>query len=320
MIPIMKGCGAGRLGSAAHLPLPVDCRGWQDRWASCGRREPPLSNPGEGSPLLSTLEGITSLLGGAKRGVWLVFFSEEDQTSPSLRPHFTHSPAAATAAAPFVSAAAARPAEHGAAASRSPGGSPARPPVPAQATPAAPGRGAAAGPAAVTAHGRAGVPGLLPPPRPEAPSAGPRRRAVSLATTGDGGASMVGSGAERGGSGSARPGVTCGRRPRCCETGMGSAGPGGAGVVAGGAAAAARGAAVAGASLRGSAGCRLSRAGCWSGVRQRAPAAEGMERAAEGSPYGVTAPQPRGTASQTASFFGILPASQLHTLCFGCSF
>ncbi|XP_041334097.1 uncharacterized protein LOC121359299 [Pyrgilauda ruficollis] len=67
------------------------------------------------------------------------------------------------------------------------------------------------------------------------------------------------------------------------------------------------GAAAAGAALRGSAGCRLSRACWWSGVRQRAPAAEGMERATEGSPYGVMAPQPWGTASRTASFFGILP-------------
>lgn len=182
-----------------------------------------------------------------------------------------------------------------------PGGSPTPTRAPRSAAPA--------GPAGVTAHGRAGVPGV-PPPRPGAPSAGPRLRAVSLATAGGGGASMVGSGAERGGSGSARPGVTCGRRPRCCcGAGLGWARRGRVGP---GSWPRARrqplpGAAAAGAALRGSAGCRLSRAGWRSGVRRRAPAAQGMERAAEGSPEGVTAPQAWGTASRTASYFGILP-------------
>ncbi|XP_031957407.1 AT-rich interactive domain-containing protein 1B-like [Corvus moneduloides] len=52
---------------------------------------------------------------------------------------------------------------------------------------------------------------------------------------------MVGSGAEQGGGCSARSGVTCGRRPRCCGAGLGSAGPGGTAAVAWGAAAAAPG-------------------------------------------------------------------------------
>lgn len=69
IIAIMKGCGAGRLGPASHLPLPA---GYSGLAGSVGfvRPSPPFGNPGEGSRLFSAAQGNISFCRD-KRGTWL---------------------------------------------------------------------------------------------------------------------------------------------------------------------------------------------------------------------------------------------------------
>lgn len=69
IIRIMKGCGAGRLGPAAHLPLPS---GYPRLAGSVGfvRPPPPFGNPGEGSRLFSAAQGNISFCRD-KSGTWL---------------------------------------------------------------------------------------------------------------------------------------------------------------------------------------------------------------------------------------------------------
>lgn len=74
MMPIMKGCAGG--GSAQRPPpsprgLP-GLRGSGGLWADTESR---LGNPGQGSRCLYTALGEYLVSWGAKRDIWLVFFT-----------------------------------------------------------------------------------------------------------------------------------------------------------------------------------------------------------------------------------------------------